>query len=321
MTINGETLRRYRESKNFSQSELKERSGVSKKTISRIELGEVTRPNKETKRRLAKALEIDVSDLAKPAGEREKIEQKLKKDGYRKLNGYIDSETAIAYAMVQHRYGVSTDTLIKMAPLFFTMLAEGSLAWRKRKVKEISPAIETLSSVSSGAPHLAYASAVDRIDEALCDEEKSIAEHDLFGKNISEEAYDFGFDLNQNNPFADYLRCLCKDIDESALEIDPLGQGEWKADDCMPDYHIAPDDFEVITDGDEWAKFAIERGHARISEIPAELFKPDQRIERVEWIVSHIPEAVRKEHQAWLDSLAQLNLDSLNLGNVEESND
>jgi len=311
MTINGETLRRYRESKNLSQAELADRSGVSKKSISRIELGETARPNQATRDRLAKALEVDVSDLAKQAGEREAIERKLKKSGYRKLSIFIDGETAVAYEMVRHSYDVSPQTLIEMAPLFFTLLAEGSLVWRKRKSEELSAATEALASVSSDAPHLAYANAGYRAGDALVDEDRSIADHDLFGKNISDEAYNFGFDSGQNNPFADYLRWLCNGIDASVLEIDPHGQGYWKADDCMPDFRIAPAVFEAITGGDIWAEFAIERGHVRISEIPAELMGREREAERVAWIAFKIPDEARKEHQDWLDSLPEIDLGSL----------
>ncbi len=317
MTINGETLRKYRESKSLSQAELADISAVSKKTISRIELGEIARPNQATRNRLAKALAVNALDLAKSAGEREAVERDLKKAGYRKLNGHIDRETAVAYAMVQHRYGVSPQTLIEMAPLFLTILAEGSLGWRGRKVDELRTVVEVLGSVSSDAPHLAFANAGYRADKGLADELQSIAERDIFGKKISDEAFNFGFDSGQNNPFADYLRWLCNDIDASALEIDPHGRGDWKADDCMPDFRIAPADFEAITGGDIWAEFAIERGHARISEIPADLMEIEREAERVAWIASKIPDEARKEHQDWLDSLPEIDL---NLGNAEADN-
>jgi len=321
MTINRETLRKYRESKNLSQTELADLSYVSKKTISRIELGEVDRPNRATRDKLAKALGINVSDLAKPAGEREEIERRLKKAGYRKLNGRIDPETAVAYAMVQYRYGVSPQALIETAPLFLTMLAEGSLVWRKNKADELQTAIEVLGSVSYNAPHLAYANAGYRAEEALTDEYQSIAERDIFGKKISDEVYNFGFDLGQNNPFADYLRWLCNDIDASALEIDPNGKGHWKAGECMPDFRIAPMEFEAITGGDIWAVFAIERGHTRISEIPSDLMGSERETDRIVWLTSKIPDEVRKEQQDWLDSLPQIDLGSLGLGKVEDSND
>ena len=86
---------------------MEELSTVSKKTISRIELGQITKPNRATREKLAKALGVEVPDLAKQAGERETIERDLKNAGYRKLNGYIDPETALGYAMIQHRFGVS----------------------------------------------------------------------------------------------------------------------------------------------------------------------------------------------------------------------
>ncbi len=315
MTINKETLRSYRDSKGFSQAELAERSRVSKKTISRIELGEIDRPNQATRKRLANALGVDVLDLAKPAGEREAIERRLRNAGYRKIGTYIDSNTAVAYAMVQHRYGVSLQTLIDMAPLLLTLYAEGSLEWRKKKVAELRTAIEVLGSVSKDTPHLAYAAAGYRADEGLADEDQSIANRDIFGKDISEEAWSFGFNSLDNNPFVDYLRLLCRDIDASALEIDPYGEGNWNADNCMPDYLIAPAEFEAITGGDPWVEFAIKRGHVRISEIPADLMGKEREAERVAWIASKIPDEARKKHQDRLDEI------KIKFGNAEVEND
>jgi transcriptional regulator with XRE-family HTH domain len=314
MTINGETLRKYRESKNLSQAELADLSGVSKKTISRIELKEIKRPNQATRKKLAKALGVEILDLAKLEGEYEEVERRLKKAGYRKLIGFIDPETAVAYAMVQYRYGVSPQTLIEMAPLFLTILAEGSLEWRKRKADELSTAVGVLGSVSNDAPHLAYTAAGYRAEEGLINEAQSIADRDIFGKNISEEAWNFGFDSHYNNPFVDYLHLLCHDIDASALEIDPHGEGNRNSDDCLPGYLIAPTEFEAITGGNHWAEFAIERGHAHISEIPADLMGKEREAERVAWIASKIPDKARKKRQDWLDEI------NIKFGNAEANN-
>jgi transcriptional regulator with XRE-family HTH domain len=321
MTIIGETLRKYRESRNFPQAELAARSKVSKRTISRIESGLIKRPNKATLEKLAKALDIKIADLAKQAGDREAVEHRLKKDGYRKLNTFIDGETSVAYAMVQHVYSVSPKTLIEMAPLFFTLLAEGSVAWRKRKADELSATLKALGSIPSDAPHLAYAKAGYIANDALDDELKSIAERDIFGEKISEEAFNFGYNSSGDNPFVSYMHSLGNDIDASSLEIDPLALGNLKADDCMPHYLIAPADLKTLTGGDIWAEFAIEHGHVRISEIPVNLMGRERKAERVYWISSKIPDEARKEHQDWLDSLLEMDLGSLDLGKSEESND
>ncbi|MGV6816507.1 MAG: helix-turn-helix domain-containing protein [Thiotrichales bacterium] len=306
MTINAKTLRQYREIKGFSQSGLAENSGVSKKTISRIELGEIDRPNKATKDKLAKALGVEVADLAKSSDERDEVERELRKAGYRKLNVFVDSETTRAYAMVQHRYGVSEQTLIDMAPLFVALLAEGSLRWRKEKADALKNAVDEVYSAARDAPHLAYANSVKYAEEGLYDEYRSIENTDVFGRELSEEADNFGFEPSENNPFADYLRWLCKDIEVTAVEIDPERPVRWKEDDGMPEFRIAQEKFNEIASSDVWAEFAIDRGYARLSDIPAEFMDEKKQKERVEWIASKIPDEARKEHQKLLDVLESL---------------
>ncbi|GIW05111.1 MAG: hypothetical protein KatS3mg059_1731 [Thermomicrobiales bacterium] len=62
MTQLGDTLKKARKEKKWSQDELADKAGVSRETISLIERGEV-RPNHDTIAKLAKALDIDASSL------------------------------------------------------------------------------------------------------------------------------------------------------------------------------------------------------------------------------------------------------------------
>ncbi len=309
MTIIAETLRSYRTSKNLSQAALARLARLSKKTISRIELGEVENPNSVTKNRLAEAPEIKVEEFAKDATGRAQTEHFLKQRGYQPVSFHLDAETAHAFQMIQHRYGISSHTLIKSAPLLMGVLAEGSLQWRRRKASEIEAAVSALSSIANDAAHMAYANAGCRAADALEDELRSIEAADIFGRDIGEEPYKFGYDDSQHNPFASYLRSLCKHIDPAAVELDPHGQREWKTDDCIPDYRIATGKFEALTCGDPWAEFAIERNHVRISDIPVELMDDDHDAERIAWIITKIPHEARRQHQDWLDSLSDINLD------------
>ena len=43
----------------------------------------------------------------------------------------INSQVRLAYDLVKHRYGPSQKEIIKLAPLLYVLLAEGSLAWRR----------------------------------------------------------------------------------------------------------------------------------------------------------------------------------------------
>lgn len=295
MTINPRTLQKLRAERSLSQAELAEASGVSKKTISRIELGEIARPNAATKKKLAEAFSVDPADLAKAPDHKDTLERELKDSGYRKLTVFMSGKTALRYIMARYRYGISAQTLINHAPLFFTLLAEGSLAWRRRKVEQLQAAVEQLSDVATDAPHMAYASSGYRAGDAAHDELKSIEARDLFGERISEVAYDFGYDPGASNPFSAFLAHLVRETGTDVVDFDK----EIK-DDHMPAYELAREELEYLTNGDHWAEFALERGHARLSDIPEELFEDGRSDERAEWLASHIPADVRAKHEAWL---------------------
>ena len=57
-------LKKVRESKGLTKSELERRSGISKRTIENIEYGKAS-PTLNTVEKLSKALEVDIVDLIK----------------------------------------------------------------------------------------------------------------------------------------------------------------------------------------------------------------------------------------------------------------
>lgn len=58
-----ENLKKYREAKKISKLELGRRSGVSSRTIEKIESRKNQNPRIDTIRRLANILEVSISDL------------------------------------------------------------------------------------------------------------------------------------------------------------------------------------------------------------------------------------------------------------------
>ena len=144
MNINPEMLRVLRNSRGLSQEGLAELSKVSKKTVSRIESGHIA-PSKirsTTIERLAKALEVKSEDLANVPEEGRYRDPLFRAYGYRPLKTYINAATALAYEFVEYRYHVPSEWLVSMAPLFFTLLAEESLAWRRQKLAEVKEAAD-----------------------------------------------------------------------------------------------------------------------------------------------------------------------------------
>ncbi len=121
-------------------------SGVSKKTIARIEGGKSS-ANTVIVKRLAEALDVRPKDLSGQSGlsEEDETKEKMRRTGFRALKTPIRENTDLAFQMVEKRYGISQRGQVSLAPL----LAEGSLDWRRQKHDEAGKAIDTLLVVSS----------------------------------------------------------------------------------------------------------------------------------------------------------------------------
>ena len=118
------------------------------------------------------------------------------------IGAQITPKVRLAYDLIKRRYGVSATEIINMAPLFFALLAEGSLAWRREKLKELKEGIDRLEQIEGfwhsgqGLPF-----AVTPVPEAIEEEEDSIAKADLFGEHLLGcSTYDL--DPSTDNPFA-----------------------------------------------------------------------------------------------------------------------
>ena len=275
-------------------------------TIKRIEASDNAEPYMATRtvaERLAKTLGVGVEDLARrPTADDAEDLRESSGIGKRKLRISIDQSSWLAFRMVEHRYGVPLRDQVEMAPLCMALLAEGSLVWRKRRLAKIYNKVEELHSLGGG--NFSFANVVWRVDELGNGEDESIRKRDLFGENIHEETYGLGYDPNVNNPFADYLRKLGEDLhrarDQDAdtrpdLSIDveePLKSSGF------PDFMIGSRELSELTNHDVYADYAIAFGHARISEIPAELLGEGNVAERTKWLVSCIPDKELAELEA-----------------------
>jgi hypothetical protein len=76
---------------------------------------------------MAKVLGVSIEDLSRAPSETKDVEESLRKFGYRPVRQMVDAETALAFNMVQHIYGIPIRCQIEMAPLFAALLAEGSM--------------------------------------------------------------------------------------------------------------------------------------------------------------------------------------------------
>lgn len=315
MHIDPARLRELREQRGWSRAQLEQKTkgkhgedgerlaSVAARTITRLENGECGSPRASTARSLAAALGVEPAVLS---GEASIPQSKPSRDDGPtvQINALIRSEYRLAYGLVGRRYGVTARALIEMAPLFFTLLAEGSLKWRRKKLAEAREAIERLEAQHDRVGRLPYGLGAWRAGEIADAEEASIEQGDVFGRKVPEVAHDLGdFDPDDANPFIDYLQKLEREIAApDRVTINGLGGSEL---DDFPAYELCESDLERITAGSARARHALRNGHARLGDIPDELRGDDASAARAAWLEAKVPE---DEWASWTSLLASFDL-------------
>ena len=300
MNISPERLKTLRDQKGWSQDKLASESKVSKRQIIRIENSKTSVNVREnTVKRLAHALKVERMVLTgnKPLDP----EQQLPVRDVQ-LSSRISSQVRLAYDLVEHRYGPSYKDLINLAPLLFVLLAEGSLAWRRQYLDEIGEAMERLRAFSKERKHLYFTHQQTNIELGLCAEEESIDAADLRGdalRNRDDTTLDFaGEDLYEVTPFADYLCKLSEELGISGIVDFGSGVSDdpWGAE----PYQICRNQLSEITGSSKDARWALEHGDVRLSEIPRELMPEKAKDRRIEWLESKLSDKTREtmeEHE------------------------
>ena len=321
MKINPDRLRSLRQQKGLSRPQLEKKSGITERTIQRLE-NESQRCQKSqehTVNSLANALGVEPGVLTGelPLPKFNKVPTSAAKQV--QISAQITSKARLEYDLIKHRYGVSATELINMAPLFFTLLAEGSLAWRRERLKEPKEAIDRLTQVEvddgwsvcciSGA-NIAY--------KGVAAEENSISKVDLFGEHLLSELSDiddefleaYGFlCLPIYNPFASYLRKLEAELAiPSVVDVVDIDDSEIEPSLKFPTYDICRDEFDGIANGSNYAKMALKTGHVRISEIPKELMAEDAGEERVKWLKKRMPGVIKNINEEIEGILREFNV-------------
>ena len=296
MKIQPERLRRLRKEKGLSRAELAKRSKVSARTIQRLENeSERTETNREyTLDSLAKVLgveegvltgEVPFPDASKaPAPERVQI------------GAQVAPKARLAYDLIKRRYGVSATEIINMAPLFFTLLAEGSLARRREKLGEAREAIGRLDELGEESGHPIFTGATTVALNADMAEDESIAKADLFGEHLLSDSHTYSFvyepfDPSTENPFAGHLRRLADDLDRpGVVKVKRGGLSYGVPWSRFPDYHLCDDELDDTTSGSPDARRALETGFARISDIPGHLEGEEASEKRAAWLEGKLPD-------------------------------
>lgn len=308
MQIDGQILRRLRTQRGWSRTELARRSGVSMRQVARIEkTSEAAKSVRETTRgALARALGVPPEGLTGEGSPRRlprftRSEQRVASEqpeasvepsaspgpaqpGRPEDDG-IAPKYRLAYDLVERQYGIGRRELANMAPFFLVLLAEGSLALRRKKIAEASEIIRQMETIDKVIPHVNLEFGTIQTESIIYDEENSISQHDLFGKYPREWGRDL--DAHSANPFSVYLSDLTSKLDASGtVSVDKV---EWED---LPDYNVFRDVLDEIANGCPYARKALETGHARINEIPPEL--EDDAEARQKWLSSKLPDDIRQ---------------------------
>ena len=289
MKIDPERLLNLRQRKGLTRLKLAERSGISERTIQRWEkeAHRSQKPREDTLNRLAKALGVEkepgvlTGELPLPESDNAPAEN----PDPVQIGAKITPKARLAYDLIKRRYGVSATEIINMAPLFFVLLAEGCLAQRREKLKKADKAIDLLSedNESKGI----FSGPVGHVYHAYALIEKSIEKADLFGEHLFSDPHFLifdPFDSTEENPFANYLRKLAKELDNAGVVNVDNGTLDLGSEYKFPTYNICGDELDCIANGSPDAKRSLETGCARLSEIPKELIEEDAGEKRAAWL-------------------------------------
>ena len=302
MKIDPDRLLSLRKKRGWSRPQLAKRSGITVRTIQRLESESESQRGQKSQEHtvdsLAKALGVESGVLTGELPLPESGKVPVSDTERVQIGAQIAPKVRLAYDLIRRRYGgVSATEIINLAPLFFAILAEGSLAWRREKLKELKEGIDRLEEIDGfwhGRQGLPFA--VTPVPEAIEAEEKSIAKADLFGEHLL-GCMTYDLDPSTDNPFASYLRRLKAELDiPSVVDVDS-GDLMFGSPLKFPDYDICRDELDGIANSSRYAKMALETGHARLSGIPEELMAEDASEKRAKWLEDRLPDTLKDQEK------------------------
>lgn len=271
--------------------------GLSARQWSRIEAAKkpLVQVRRSTAELIAKTLGLArAEDLGKPLELGVDPSKTMEKEGYRRIALWLDKDVRRNYRLVSHHYDVSVQDLIDAAPWMFTLLAEMSLADRRRRLQA---ARDSLKAALQLVPrHLAHGTVGwGDFEDAEADEENSLAARDIFGREVLETDHGTDpFDPAETNPFHAFVKQLAATIDKRAIDpelIEPLFGSR------MPRWLVFEKWLDDLTGGDSWALYAVENVKGILAVLPSDLMGKEKTAERVEWLVDQIPPEMRAREE------------------------
>ncbi|MDE2886695.1 MAG: helix-turn-helix transcriptional regulator [Gemmatimonadota bacterium] len=282
MKIDHGRLRSLRKSKRLTRQRLAEIAGIHPRTIQRLENDpdQCRKTREDTVNELAKALDVEpgvlTGELPLPA-----LDEAPENESYR-IGARVTSKVRLAYDLIKRRYGVNTNDLVNMAPFFFTLLAEGSLAHRRKELEEADSNWHQITS-----SHGVFGTAIALAEMNSVVEEESIRKNDIFGEHLLSDSYGMtanAFDPSEDNPFAGYLCKLATDLDNPDAVVVDGRELDFRLEFRFPYYGVCDDELDKIANGSPIGRAALEMGFLRTSKIPEELMTNEKDVERQKWL-------------------------------------
>ena len=294
-------LRELRKAKNLSIARLAAMSKVSARTIQRLETakGNRTTPHPTTIERLANVLGVKPEALVGGSQLEGSDAEHSAPPERVQIGALVAPKARLAYDLVRKRYGVSTTEIINVAPLFFALLAERSLAKRRERTRLAEDSIAQMDRVLGSRADCDLLSIATMLAEEAVDvEETSIGQADIFGEHILSCDDSIGippepFDPAICNPFSDYLRELASDLQSPGVVATKADLGYGSPYGKFPDYDICSDEVDRLANGSDDARRALELGRVRLSQIPEELLFEGADEKRATWLAERLPDAFR----------------------------
>lgn len=249
-------LKRLRSERRYSRERLSELSGISLRQIARLEQpsSRETTPRQRTLARLEEALNLHAGTLM---GDREPpapISQKP--DGGKvRISADLPMQYRSAFDLVYRKYDITQEELLFLAPLLFTLAAEASLDWRKRKAKAAVKALETLE---ENIDHLDAPDAHGILYDLIHNEEDA---SDIWGRDI--DGVDDGTPVSRwQRPLFCYLNDVAINLGGKSL-TEITVYSDYAVGKC-PHYTVLSGLLDELVEGSELAELAIWVGMARV---------------------------------------------------------
>jgi len=298
MYVQVDILEQVLKDKDMSQAQLAKKSGVTETTISNWKKGKEAR--KSNVERVAKALGISVAKLTGTGQSEKKI--------------FVDYDQVLL-ELVSHHYGVSADTIVKLAPILFSVIARRALNKRLVNIEDWYKKLQEAATPPAGVKH--FHNHYDNVEHQVS--------YSSFGDTYYEErdrrlSGDLSVDAYKhwvNWKEREFNLCNVSDLPKGAYGTDLFFEELFEIDtgDAISDYdqtlanlknydegydhyfcndgHDIPTSICAVQNCDfgskqeedaESAATYLRDGDVRISQIPTGLFKKGKEQELWNWI-------------------------------------